>query len=278
MFPKYNEATWTEVKQFLNDRGISAQYIDFKNTYWVIAIDGEFKIWCRILKDDQEPSTEQIDFEDNYKANSNKNIKERDDSGREVIRTAATDKGWAYLAHPIEFETSNINSVFSENWKGESRGECSLRFYDDQGAELTTQNDIDSSCVETRLTIKLGHDFDIVSGKLEQHQQPLGNNGKLTDLRLYTLIGIFDQNGVAFDPDGPGTAWSEQVTEFVGGVNLKYFNTNQELQTDGRAGKKLFQIVNDQIPFDQNQMQLILKHEAGFKHELMVILEYFRKP
>tara|TARA_R100000951_G_scaffold19275_1_gene16084 strand:- start:1259 stop:2107 length:849 start_codon:yes stop_codon:yes gene_type:complete len=204
--------------------------------------------------------------------------KDKDDSGREVTRQAATDKGWAYLAHPIEFTTSKLNSIYSKNWKGEDRDTCSVEFFDANYIKLTDQSTIDSDCVETRLTIKLGIDYDIVSGKLEQIDAPNDGNGNLLDVRMYVLIGIFDQNNNPFDPDGPGTAWSEQVTEFVGGINLKFFSNNQEVETDGRAGKKLFKIVNDLIPFDQNQIQFRIKHPAGLKHDLMPILEYFRKP
>jgi hypothetical protein len=30
------------------------------------------------------------------------------------------------------------------------------------------------------------------------------------------------------------------------------------------------------VPFQANQLEVTIKHEAGYKHKLMMILEYFR--
>tara|TARA_R110000868_G_C10973188_1_gene771595 strand:+ start:112045 stop:112881 length:837 start_codon:yes stop_codon:yes gene_type:complete len=268
---------WETFKGFISS-GIPFKEIILDGSLRLIAIDGSSKFQCIIHTDGDMP-TEYAEYQSDYQSKKNKLIENRDDTGRAVVRSAATDQGWAYLAHPIEFKTSTEDSIYSKNHKGEDRGECALSFCDvnnvaitEAGTFATLQERLDAECTTTKLTIKLGIDFDIVSGKLEQLIQPL------SDIRMYVLIGIFDANGVPFDPDGPGTAWSEQVTEFVGGINLKYYSASQTLETDGRAGKKLFKIVNDQIPYDQNQIQFILKHPAGFKHDLMPILEYFRKP
>ena len=291
---------WQDFKDAVDSKSLRMQCVTYNKHYMLVAFDGPQHLECSVDKMDQNdpdygtdyPGSDTEDFEVNYLPNVNKSLKDRDDAGRDIIRTAATDKGWAFLANPIEFTTSKDNSVFAQDWKGNDRGQCVLRFYDSQSVEITDnvdnqdsnityinkQDHIDTKCVKTALTIALGYDYDIISGKLEQHQQPIDDEGNLVDVRMYTLIGIFDQYGIPFDPDGPGTAWSEQVTEFVGGVNLKFFNNQQELVTDGRAGKKLFKVVNPAIPFDQNQVQMILKHPVGFKHELMVILEYFRQP
>lgn len=215
-----------------------------------------------------------------------------DESGREVTRYAATDKGWAYLADSIEFTTSKDASVFNEDFKGNNRSTCVIRFYDDQDVEIVDEIDnndnnitytdkqdhIDNKCIKTTLTVDFDKDYDIISGMVEQLKSPEDIIGNLVDVRMWAIIGILDPNGIPFDPDGPGTEWSEQVTEFVGGINLKFFSNDQEIKTDGRAGKKLFKIVNEAIPYNQNQMQFIIKHPTGFKHEIMPILEYYRKP
>lgn len=200
--------------------------------------------------------------------------KDYDDTGREVVRYAATDKGWAYLAQGIEFTTAKENSVYCKNWKGEDFFENQyIKFYDDQDQEVSPEN-----AVKTKVTIDPGLDYDLIAGSIMQHQRPVDTNGDLVDVRLHTIIGILDPLGNAFDPDGPGTAWSEQVTQFVGPINLKFVTDNGKLETDGRAGKKLFKIVNDVIPFNQNQIQFIIEHPQGFQHDIFIMLQYYREP
>jgi hypothetical protein len=206
-----------------------------------------------------------------------------DDTGRPIVKSATTDSGWAYLAHGIEMTTSKDNSAISKDYKGNDRGDLTIRFYDSNGDEITDagsysdkQDHIDNECVETRVTFKFGKDIDIISGMMEQLKSPKDGNGNLVDFRLWVLIGIFDNDGIPFDPDGPGTAWEDQVTEFVAGINLKYLADVQLLKTDGRSGKKLLKTVNAQIPYEQNQIQFIMKHPTGFQHDLMAILEYYR--
>lgn len=284
MKKEYHILLWADFKSNIDSRGLSVQEV--KNyikgtstiqTYDLYLYDGDFKAMC-VLYNDGSMQTEIDDYVNNYQTSANQPIKDRDDTGREVTRGAATDKGWAYLAHPIEFTTAKKDSVYSRTWKEEDRGSSVVRFYDSSDTELTDQSVIDTDCVKTVLTIKLGHDFDIVSGMLEQLAPPVDGNGDLVDVRMWVVMGIIDNDGIPFDPDGGGSTYLEQVTEFVGGLNLKFFSSDSHVKTDGRAGKKLFKIVNPAIPYDQNQIQFILRHPAGFKHELMPILEYFRKP
>jgi hypothetical protein len=86
MFGSQNEVSWSDVKTFLTTRKIPAQYIDFKDTYWVLASDGPFEIWCRIAKTDPA-STDQTDFETNYQPDANTTL--TDSNGHTIIRSAA---------------------------------------------------------------------------------------------------------------------------------------------------------------------------------------------
>ena len=40
-------------------------------------------------------------------------LEEIDDDGRQIVKAATTYKGWRYLAHVIEIETSKLNGCFS---------------------------------------------------------------------------------------------------------------------------------------------------------------------
>jgi hypothetical protein len=201
-------------------------------------------------------------------------IKDYDETGREVVRQAATDKGWAFLSQGIEFTTAKENSIFCDNWKKQNDfNNYYIKFYDDNDQEVTS--DLSTRSV---VTLDFGIDYDIIAGSVTQHKRPTDLDGNLQNVRLYTIIGIIDHTGTPFDPDGPGTAWKEQVTQFVGPINLKFVSENSPVETDGRAGKKLFKTVNENIPYNQNQIQLIVDHPVGFQHDIMVMIQYYRQP
>jgi len=68
---------WKLIKQVLDDRKLKAQYLEFDSSYYVVAMDGSFKVWCWLNKAETAPnSSDQKDFEDNYKAAGNSPVKE----------------------------------------------------------------------------------------------------------------------------------------------------------------------------------------------------------
>ena len=183
-------------------------------------------------------------------------IFEIDSDGRQIQRSAATYKGWRYLAHPIEVETSNLTGVFSEDWQGNTRTDYTIKFYDSSDNELTTQATIDTDCVKTVLTIKPDYDYDIIGGNLHQKTQPI------SDVRLWVVAGAVELGAAG-------------VKEFVGGLNFSYMGADEQIQTDGRASARMNKTTTG-VPFNTNQMQYIFKHDAGYKHKVMVVVEYFR--
>ena len=191
---------------------------------------------------------------------------EIDDEGRQINRNAYGKKGWTYLAHPIEFTTSEKDSVFSEDFKGDDRADYALRFYDDAGVELTDQTAIDAYCVETRLTIRPAYDYEVISGTVDIHSAITEN------IRMWVVGGVMDQYDMPWQYPAAGIY---QVKEFAGGINFKYIGADQKMETDGRAAK--FMAKNKTgVPFQTNQFQFIMKHLVGCKKDFMVVLEYFR--
>lgn len=183
---------------------------------------------------------------------------EVDDDGRQIIRAASTYRGWRYLARPVEFETSKLNSVYTSNWQETDRADYTIKYFDDQGAELTagTQTELDSSCVKTVITISPTFDYDLIGGHIHQHTTPTAN------IRMWVVAGAIQL----------GTAGTK---EFVGGLNMKYMGTDEQIETDGRASARM-NVATTGIPVPTNEIQLIITHPAGHNHELMVVLEYFR--
>lgn len=183
----------------------------------------------------------------------------RDQSGREVVRHAITNDGWVYLNHCIECESSKLDSIYCEDQNGNEETQHYCKFYDANGTELTTQNDIDTDCVKSVFTIKPGIDYEVVCGEIHHHERPT------TNFRVHTVMGVIDNSGNHIS-----------VKAFVRNLNLKFKHVNKTIMTDGRAPKLLRKTVTG-VPFDANQIQVIAYHDAGVKHQFMVELEYYRE-
>jgi hypothetical protein len=182
-------------------------------------------------------------------------ITQVDTDGRQIIRAAAGKPGWTYLAHPVEFQTSKINSLFEKNSLNVSRGISSLKFYDIDNIEVTNSEN-ETSIVKTVLLFKPGYDFELIAGSIQQIQAPT------SDLRIWVVGGMIEIGG-------------PYVKEFCGGVNMIYFGDNESLKTDGRAAKYMKKDTAG-APYQTNQLQAVVRHEAGYQHKLMLVFEYFR--
>jgi hypothetical protein len=86
MFTSHNEVSWSNIKSFLDSKKIPAQYINFQDTYWILAADGPFQVWCRIPIVDPA-SDDQTDFEINYLPNANTVL--TDSAGHTIVKAAA---------------------------------------------------------------------------------------------------------------------------------------------------------------------------------------------
>lgn len=197
----------------------------------------------------------------NYLFKDDLNPVEIDDDKRQIVRSATTYKGWRYLAHPIEVETSNLTGVYSKDWAGNSRGDYSIKFYDNTDTELVagTQIELDSNCVKTVVTFEPTYDYDIIGGNIHQQTSPAD------DIRLWVIAGATDV--ASLDPTA--------VKEFVGGLNIKFMGADEQIQTDGRASARL-NYSKEGVPVPTNKVQYIFRHSVGIKHKIMIVLEYFR--
>lgn len=195
---------------------------------------------------------------------------EIDGEGRQVQRAAYGKKGWTYLAHPIEFTTSKLSACYAKDWKNSDRNDFDFKFYNSSGTELVagTQAELDANCVETRVTLKLDYDYEIISGKIDQKSVPT------SDVRLWVVGGVIDSTN-NYPWEYPASSGIYHVKEFAGGINLAFMNEGQEMETDGRASKFMCKTKTG-VPYNANQFQFIIRHDAGYKHDLMILLEYFR--
>lgn len=180
---------------------------------------------------------------------------EIDEQGRQVNRIAAASKGWTYLAHPIEFETAKIGSLYEKDKDGNNKNTSSIKFYDSNNTEVTdAQNE--ANIVKTVILFKPSYDYELIAGNLQQIDSPS------TDVRLWVIGGLIELGGA-------------YVKEFAGGLNMRYYGANESVKTDGRAAKYMRKDIPG-VPYQGNQLQIIVKHNAGVQHKLMLTLEYFR--
>jgi hypothetical protein len=91
MFGRDNEVDWNDMKAFLDERKLPAQYIKFRNTYWIMGADGPFQIWCRIpIANTEQGDTiqpDEADFVANYLPNANTVL--TDSRGHAIVRQSA---------------------------------------------------------------------------------------------------------------------------------------------------------------------------------------------
>lgn len=182
-------------------------------------------------------------------------IPDRDESGRSIVRTAATVKGWHYQALSVEFQTGT-GTVFCKDAFGNDLSNLfDVRRYD-------VNNVITNSAMNTVksvLTFKIDIDFEIISGSLRQTS--LSNS----DLRVWVTGGMFNELN-NYEPIS--------VKEFVtGGLNLALV---EDVITDGRASK-FMKHITEGAPFPTNRFQYTFTHDAGFQKAVLITMEIFKQ-
>lgn len=244
---------WQELKSFADERGLSIQYVDFTTRYFLCAIDGAFELSCTI--DIESPaSVDQDDFETNYMPNGNILLEPKDLDSSILVRTKAAPQGWTFQARSVEFETSQLSSMYSKKNTLDDYGDCTIKFYDSNGTELTTQGTCDSSCVKTVLDFEPVYDFEIIGGLSKIAATPTN------DVRLW-VVGVPD---VSVESGGS--------KEMISGINLKFITANDRLIVDGRTSKRMAYNAT----YHTNKLRIIVRHTAGEKHKIMMVFEYYK--
>jgi len=175
-------------------------------------------------------------------------IPARDSGGAELSRVKITKTGLGLQCHAIEFATSTVGSVVNIDKNGDDYGFATLKFYDDQDNELTTQIDIDSDCVTTVLVWEPTYDIDIIGGEMRQKSVPASP----VRCNFYSVY-----SGHEF---------------CSGGMNMEYVGAGSAKRMDGRAPKTLPYVEGIGI----TKFHLVCRHPAGFQHSLMCVLEFFK--
>lgn len=243
------EISWSEFKAIVTNRCLSIQYVTVNGNYWLKAIDGYFEVECMLPIGVNNSDTN--DFETNFKAAGNKSFSDID--GTPVARVKATKKGWIYGMIPVEFQTAKLNSLDSKLVDGTTRSGFTYKIYDANDTEITTVLG-EINAVKTVIDFEPTYDYEIIGGQMQQLSKPA------TDIHVWVIAA----------PDIPANYGGSK--EMVGGVDLKFLDPADKLNADGRVSKL--------IPYDpvyhSGKLRLVLKHDAGVQHALLLVLEIFR--
>ena len=198
----------------------------------------------------------------------------RDSDGSPITRPKHTKSGWHYEPRSIDFFTAEYKSLYNRKHDGNiisagtDYGDASLKFYDDQGAELSYQQTgheseteqqfqtrLDNDCVMSVMDWQPTYDMDIIGGYLMVCDAPT------TSTYLWTIVA----------PEVP-EVMGGQVPHVAGGWNLRFFNANDRIQVDGRGIKTM---AYDPV-YNSNKFRTIVKHSAGQKIGLQIVFEHFK--
>lgn len=178
---------------------------------------------------------------------------EIDEDGRQIVRPAATIKGWSYQAYFFEIETAS-GEYYNHNQNGQDLNEIVVTRYDNNN-QITN---VTLDTVKTVITLKRPFDFEIVSGGITQKTRPV------SPVRLWVTAGLYNELN----------NYSEISTvKFVeGGMNLEYFDS---AHTDGRAAKYVKHTTTG-APFPTNRFQYTITHPAGHLHKIQIRMDLYK--
>jgi hypothetical protein len=181
-------------------------------------------------------------------------VSAKDSEGAYVQRVKAAHTGWTYHLTAPEFKTSQLDSIHSKDVAGNNLNYCTIKCYDAQNVELTTQESCNTDSVKTTFTIEPPWDYEVIGGTIKTV------NDVTENVRVW-VIAV---------PDVPAEYGGSKV--MVQGVNLRFIDPNNGIEVDGRTSKYMVYSAT----YHTNKLQLIVKHPAGHKEDIMIALELFK--
>lgn len=248
---------WATLKAFVDARGVPLQYIDYNGTYYLAALDGVFRLDCHIDKV-SPASSDQVDFENNYKAAANARLSQFDSDGAAITRNKAAKKGWSFFGMPLEFQTARLNdTLYSKDFTLADRSFITLKAYDDNGSEVTTPGLLNANyatIVKTVIDVEPPYDYEIVGGEIRT------TTSIITDMRMWVVAA----------PDIPANMGGSK--EFGGGINMKYLSPGNVFSIDGMVTK----FAPYSATLHTNKLRLIIRYPAGTNEEFMLVIRMFK--
>lgn len=109
--------SWSDFKTICNIKLLSIQMNEKDVVYYLTAYDGPILYRCDLLKENPA-SSDQTDFETNYKSNTNKPVKPKDSLGNEIVKSAVFNDatGFRFRGHSFS-DTVNSNTTKDIDYK-----------------------------------------------------------------------------------------------------------------------------------------------------------------
>lgn len=264
-----NQIDWADFKSFVDEHNINIQYVVLDNSYHMKAFNGPFELECQIYITDPA-SSDQTDFETNYKPTANGFLEQKDADGATIIRTKTTSTGWHYEPRALDFYTAKLGSLYNRKDDGgdiddgTDYGDAIMKFYNAANAELVQggvetdvafQTRLTNFCVKTIIDWQSTYDFDIIGGKLQIKDRP--------DSSTYIWCIIA--------PDIPAFLGGS-VPYFAGGFNLSFYAPGDSQDFNGRGVKSF---LYDPV-YNSNKVRFIVKHALGDQVGLQIIIDQFK--
>lgn len=244
------QVEWANVKDFINNRNAPFFYVVGGNRYHIVAVDGAIELICLLPKvTSPDTDSEQYDFEQNYMSKASSKINPLDSDNAQLVRIKTNTSGWFFQDRYLNFSTSTLNSLHNAGPDGSDRGDANLKFYDANDVELTTQNDIDASCVKTVLDVEPPYDFEIIEGGCFVKEMPT------TPVHVTVIMA----------PDVPAPNGNKCI---LSGADL---SEQASYEIEGRSVKRL----NYNATYHTNKLRAVVRHSAGVKLKINFDIDHF---
>lgn len=204
----------------------------------------------------------------------NVDLTPKDSDGSAIIITKHTKTGWHYEPRSLDFSAGVAGSLYNLKHDGNGMndgtdyGDATLKFFDDQGGELSFQQTghdsetdvqfqarLTANCVRTEMDWQPQYDMDIIGGIL------MVKNVPTEDAYMWTVVA----------PEIP-EIYGGEVPHVAGGWNLSFFNNKDKIQVNGRGSKT---VVYDPV-YNSNKFRTIIKHAKGDTPGVQMIYEHFK--
>ena len=180
----------------------------------------------------------------------------KDSDGSPLYRSKITTTGWSYQSHGLEFTTGQLDSIYSKKSDGTAYNFSTIKCYDINGTELTTQGQCDLAATKTVIDWEPTYDYELIGGLIKMTYQPT------SDMRLW-VVGV---------PDVPIQYGGNK--EFVSNLNLKFVGLEEGLKIEGRAPKYLAYSAI----YHSNKIRFIFVCATpGYKHPIHINFEIFKQ-
>lgn len=247
---------WSDFKTIIDAKSIAIQVDSRPVVYYLKSFDGPMLYETSVLKDG---GADQTEFEADYlpTANGVASKTEVRQSDPDTLGLSMTPKwapqGWSQVYHEIEFKTSQLNAIHDKSVSNVDNGYTTAKFYNAAGTELTVQGDLDTDCVMTVIDFMPTHDYAIKSGQVAQITSPT------TPVYLWALAPLSELG-------------MDDKVFCDGGINLEFVDSKNLVGLDGTAATMLPYMGG----IGANKIRFIIRHDAGLKHRIQAILEYYK--